>query len=167
MIVNHYHKHYTCMYCIIFAFFSVVMVEWQLPAYIIHEENVSVNVCAILNQPAERNVNVIITTASGTATGKYMYLMSCLVNCSNSYSLNVGGLDFTEVATTMVFTPGTILSCIDITINDDESLESIELFTLSLESAGDPSVEIGPLSFTTVMILDNDSMSQLIIQFLL
>lgn len=57
----------------------------------------------------------------------------------------------------IVFTPGTTLSCFDIAINDDESLENIELFTVSLESA-DPNVVIGPLSFTTVMILDNDGM---------
>lgn len=52
------------------VFFSVVVVEWQLPGYINSEEIVSVNVCAILSQPAERNVNVMVTTASGTATGK-------------------------------------------------------------------------------------------------
>ena len=83
------------------------------------------------------------------------------MNHSLVYPYNLGGLDFIEVATTIVFTPGTTLSCFDITIIDDESLESIELFTISLESAGDPGVNIGPLSFTTVMILDNDSMSQL------
>lgn len=82
------------------------------------------------------------------------------MNHSFVYSYNLGGLDFNEVATMIVFTPGTTVSCFDITIVDDESLESIELFTISLETAGDPSVEIGPLSFTTVMIVDNDSMSQ-------
>ena len=53
-------------------FFSVVVVEWQLPGYINGEEIVSVNVCTVLSQPAERNVNVMITTASGTATGKHL-----------------------------------------------------------------------------------------------
>ena len=43
--------------------------EWELPGYMINEESVSVNVCAILRQPAERNVDVMVTTASGTATG--------------------------------------------------------------------------------------------------
>lgn len=82
------------------------------------------------------------------------------MNHSFTYSYNVGGLDFDEVATVIAFTPGVTQSCLDIIIVDDQSLESIELFTVSLASAGDPSVEIGPLSFTTIMILDNDSMSQ-------
>ena len=72
---------------------------------------------------------------------------------------NIGGSDFIEITTVIDFIPGTTQSCFDIAIIDDESLESIELFTVSLESAGDPSVEIGSLYFTTVMILDNDSMS--------
>lgn len=71
--------HYITLSC-----FSVVIMEWQRQAYIISEESVSVNVCAVLSQPTERNVNVMITTASGTATGKYEMLF-CLVNCSDSY----------------------------------------------------------------------------------
>ncbi len=46
-----------------------MVVEWQLPAYVINEDVVSVNVCAVLSQSAERNVNVMTTTASETATG--------------------------------------------------------------------------------------------------
>ena len=82
----------------------------------------------------------------------------CSLNHSLTCSYNLGGLDFIEVATVVVFAPGITQSCFDITIINDESLEGIELFTISLESAGDPSVEIAPLSFTSVMILDNDSM---------
>lgn len=73
---------------------------------------------------------------------------------------NLGGLDFIDLASEVLFTPGVTQSCFDVTIVDDESLESVELFTVFLESAGDLSVEIGPLSFTTIMILDNDSTSQ-------
>ena len=60
----------------------------------------------------------------------------------------------------IIFSPGTTETCIDITINDDLILEAFESFSVSLESAGDPSIEIGPLPSTTVMILDNDGMSR-------
>jgi hypothetical protein len=46
-----------------------VVVEWQLLAYVINEDVVSVNVCAVLSQSAERDVNIMITTTSETATG--------------------------------------------------------------------------------------------------
>ena len=82
------------------------------------------------------------------------------MNHSFTCSYHLGGLDFDEVDTVIAFTPGVTQSCLDIIIVNDQSLESTELFTISVASAGDSSVEIGPLSFTTIMILDNDSMSQ-------
>ena len=79
MTVNHTSYHILLyMHEFQSIFNSVVMVEWQLPGYIINEEVVSVNVCAVLSQPAERNVNVMITTASGTATGTNN-LMPCIM----------------------------------------------------------------------------------------
>lgn len=79
MTVNHTSYHILLHMCEFQSIFnSVVMVEWQLPGYIINEDVISVNVCAVLSQPAERNVDVMTTTASGTATGT-KHLMTCIM----------------------------------------------------------------------------------------
>ena len=65
-------------------------------------------------------------------------------------------LDYTEVSTTNTFAAGINESCTNIVINDDPNLEGTQSFTLTLVSAGDQSVEFGPISNATVQIFDND-----------
>ena len=45
------------------------MVQWQLPAYNSSEDSGVLTICADLNQPAERVVDVMGITISGTAGG--------------------------------------------------------------------------------------------------
>lgn len=47
----------------------VVMAELQLPVYSTNESAGSVNVCVVLSQSTERDVSLMITTASETAIG--------------------------------------------------------------------------------------------------
>ena len=59
-------------YCFLFA--QVVTVQWQLQAYTTSEESGSVNVCAVLSEPTERNISFMISTSSETASGKHKVL---------------------------------------------------------------------------------------------
>ena len=60
-------------YCC-FLFPQVVTVQWQLQAYNTSEESGSVNVCAVLSEPTERNISFMISTSSETASGKHKVL---------------------------------------------------------------------------------------------
>lgn len=133
------------------------MVQWQLPTYNSSEDSQVITICADLNQPAEKDVSVMIITISGTASGISSLLIALKIILPLFFTLPPENLDFTELSTINIFTAGTAESCVNITIIGDSLLEETETFNVLLESSGDPSVSIGSIFSSTVMILDDDS----------
>ena len=119
------------------------------------EGNEDETVCIELLGETELVVAVQLSTSSGSAIqGTYINLIVKCWDLTHCYDL---GMDFDRLqAVMLVFSPATQMEpqCADIPINDDNTLEDTETFTVSLATAAGERVNLDTPS--TVSIQDND-----------
>ena len=72
-------------------------------------------------------------------------------------SLCTGPADYTSVEVELTFDEAVSLSCVDVPIEDDDFIEDLESFTVTLTS-GDPDVTFMPPA-APVFIVDDDSVT--------
>ena len=78
-------------------------------------------------------------------------LLSLSITSITLFTLGTAGDDYSPVNSTIIFVPDQeAVHCLNISITDDDILESTESFTLSL------SVTNGTSEYATVYILDNE-----------
>lgn len=108
-------------------------VAFDVADYSVDEDAGTALVVISLDAPSGQPITLDIASADGTA---------------------VDGADYVGVSKTITLTAGTINQAFAVTLNDDDSDEADETFTLTLSNA-DHAV-IGTTDTTTVTILDND-----------
>ena len=136
----------------------VVSIGWEQTSYTVSEENGEVRACAILNGTIEKTVQVFFTTSiSGQASGKKKTLV-LVIECVylKLFHFFAANMDFIELAQDLIFSIDTTTLCVNISIVDDQILESEESFELKLDAAETSRVL---LNSATVTITDTDSQS--------
>ena len=139
--------------CYFFSLLVVTVTILQL-FYTVSEGDGQVEVCVILRGQTERDITVTVTTMSGTASGRQETL-SIEVH-KKYYLLTISDADFSSLTAGLTFTQSLDLNqtlCVNITILEDDILETSENFAV-LVSSTDSSVATG--SPSTVVITDND-----------
>jgi len=133
----------------------IVDVTLSIPlTTIIGEGDGMVRVCATLSavEATERNLTVTLTTSSGT--GKQDNLCSFVTSATFTATATD---DYIHTSNDITFNSGSAAAstgCTNISIIDDNALESNQTFTVTLTTS-DPDVILGS-NVTTITIVDND-----------
>ena len=72
-------------------------------------------------------------------------------------SFPTDGTDYTHDTVTVTFQPGQVQASVDVSILDDDVLESVEMFSATLTS-NEPNVDVSSDDTAEILIDDNDSM---------
>ena len=105
-----------------------------VPATYMETEGGEVEITALLNHPADRDVTVDFTTAPGTASEA----------------------DYVTVSRSLTFVSGDTSSSVTVLINQDEVQEGTEQFTAALTNPTN-SLELGSSVTAVIDIADDDS----------
>ena len=130
------------MFCI-----AVVIINFDQPAYSVDENNGPAQSMLILSNPSVFDITLQIV--SNGLSGKYTHTHVA----SNVYYAVLG--DYISGPYEVIFFGGRTNYVLNITIVDDNLLEPVERFNLTIESLfGDAT--IGNLDNTVISIFDND-----------
>ena len=126
------------------------------PMVSVGEEDGMVQVCATLSAVEDTERDLTITLATSNGTGKHVihYYQSMIYSFPTTA---LSGTDYEAVTSDVIFATRSSdgdEECVNITILEDDALETSETFTVTLTTS-DLDVMIDT-NVTTVIILDND-----------
>jgi len=130
-------------------------VSFSQSTYSVNEDDELIKPVLVLSSPSMTDITVVIECSDGTATGM-LFLILQIILYSNIYLL-IGSEDYDVGPYNVTFPAGDTKVSFNVTIIDDEILESNEIFQLSINSEKLPvNVIVNNLSNITVTILDDD-----------
>lgn len=145
----------------------VVSVEFGSPTYTIPENGGSAAVCLTTSMGSDQPLTVSVSTAPKdiSATGEYRIAEDHVCDTPDNYVnlfysfICAAGEDFvgTPQQVTIPASAGPSEVCFNIPIIDDSISERDEEFQVSFRLPSDSGAQIGPLNYTCVSIIDDDS----------
>ena len=120
--------------------------------YSVNEEAGVAQIELVLSNPSSNDITVQVRDTKGTATGEWSSITK--VNGCNNVT---EGVDYDPGPYTVTFAAGETSVSFDVPINNDDIPESIEMFSLVINSSLPDRVTVGSPSQATVTLQDNDS----------
>lgn len=152
------------MICNVCTYFDTVRINFASSTYTILENSGSVSICLTTSGAIDEPLSVAISAIARSASRKQffinqvVYILQCRREKLDRDLSFSAGVDFT-------FTPLTVTipasnqptgSCFNVGIINDDSVESDEVFLLSLQVPADVDAVAGTTFITSVTILDDD-----------
>lgn len=143
------------------------MIGFEQNVYNISENVQSLSVCVVSTAELGRSVTINITLISGTAESKFsaicnrssvVYSAHYTCMCAHNMHrvvLTTGGMDYVQqIFQPLIFTAIATTNCVDIQINDDNTVETREAFSIVMDTT-EERVTLEPAA-AEIFIVDND-----------
>ena len=150
-----------CMFVVLLVLFAAsvnlatsITVNFHQSKYIVNEKDQLLQPQVVLNESSSTNITVQIKSIDITATGKYMNIV--IKDVLTLYLLTGGGVDYNSGPYNVTFPAGVTSMSLNVTIINDNMLETTETFNLTIVGGSLPTnVTLGITDQTTVTIVND------------